>query len=69
MNLKQALKRIEALEARVRELEARPPYQIHYHYEQPQPQYYPQIPTYPVCPWTPTWMGAAGPQLTAAPAQ
>jgi hypothetical protein len=37
MNLKEAMERIEALERRVRELEARPSIANHYHYYQPQP--------------------------------
>lgn len=54
MNLKQALERIEALERRVKELEARPPVQqnYHYHYETG-----PAFPHYPI--WSPntqpTW--------------
>lgn len=53
MNLKQAMKRIEELERKVRELEARPIQQNHYHYHQPQQQLgWPQGPW-----WTgqPTW--------------
>ena len=38
MNLKQAIKRIEELERRVRELESRPNIVTHYHYAQ-QPIY------------------------------
>ena len=54
MNLQKALKRIEELERRVKELETRPAQQIHYHsvpawpvqpdpYYIPQPQWYPPI--------------------------
>ena len=57
MNLKQALERIEALERRVRELEARPEQHIHYHThpaQQPYPAPLPQYPyPNPVLPWTP----------------
>ncbi len=35
MKLADAMKRIEELERKVRELEARQPMQIHYHYAQP----------------------------------
>jgi len=46
MTLKEAKKRIEALEQKVRELEMRPAQQIHYHYPyQPLYQYVPQYPT------------------------
>lgn len=58
MNLKQALERIEALERRVRELEARPEQHVHYHthpvapsyaqpYYAPQPLYPPLLPQVP----------------------
>jgi hypothetical protein len=60
MNLKQALKRIEELERKVSELEARPPQQIHNHYHYPQQQLgYPQGAW-----WTgqPTWTAGAGSQ-------
>jgi hypothetical protein len=59
MNLKQAMKRIEELERKVRELEARPPQQVHHHYHQPQPligQPYQQHPH-----WTPGWPLLPGP--------
>jgi hypothetical protein len=50
MNLKQALARIEELERKVKELEARPAQQIHYHTHQP-PTYQPFMPTvYPTWP-------------------
>jgi hypothetical protein len=39
MTLKDALKRIEELERKVRELEARPAQQMHYHYYWQQPVY------------------------------
>ena len=45
------LKRIEELERKVRELELRPPQQIHYHYTTP-PQ---PIPTQLIQPWQPWW--------------
>lgn len=52
MTLKQALKRIEELEKRVRELEARPPVHHYYHYRPyltlPQPTI-----TQPTQPWGP----------------
>jgi len=50
MNLKQALKRIEELERRVRELELRPPVVIHNY---PQAQYYPYTASLPeqYAPW------------------
>ena len=53
MNLKKALERIEALERKVKELEARPTTQIHYHTHQApfiQP-YYGQPTFVPVQPW------------------
>ena len=45
------LKRIDALERKVKELEARPATQWHYHYQYPQPYY---IPTYVPSP-SPWW--------------
>jgi hypothetical protein len=53
MTLKEAMERIERLEARVRELEARPTQHIHHHYPLAQPYWTPIQPTYPVEPWTP----------------
>lgn len=49
MNLKQALQKIEELERRVKELEARPMGETHhhYHYNYTQPQYQPVNPIYP----------------------
>lgn len=47
MTFKQALQRIEALEAKVRELEARPATVIHYHYHQEVPVYPSFAPSYP----------------------
>ena len=61
MNQKEALKRIEELERRVLELEARPLTQNHYHYHYPQQPA--QIPTYPQQPWIVycgTLQGSAG---------
>ncbi len=66
MNLKEALTRIEELERKVRELEARPAQQVHYHYGVPQPQYFPVIPQPSLTPpFQPHWPqvtlgGAAG---------
>ena len=51
------LKRIDALERKVKELEARPATEFHYHYQQPYYFSYPQYPTYPV--WS-TVTGAIG---------
>jgi hypothetical protein len=61
MNLKQALKRIEELERKVRELEARPPQQVHHHYHQhqPQPLIGQPVPQQPM--WTPGWPLNPGP--------
>ena len=53
MNLKQAKQRIEELERRVKELEARPPQQNHYHYYP-----HPLIGGWPWWTGQPTW--AAG---------
>ena len=50
MTLKEALKHIEALEKRVRELEARPPVEHHHHHYALVTPY--QAPMGPV--WTPT---------------
>ena len=49
MNLKEAIKRIEELERKVRELEARPPQEYHFHYGNPYfvPVYNQQAPCYP----------------------
>lgn len=59
MKLKDALKRIEELEKRVCELEARPLLpareEYHYHYHWPQPTYWPVFPA-PVYPQP--WWGA-----------
>lgn len=58
MNLKQALQRIEELEKRVKELEARP---VEQHFHFPQAPLYPQyvpIPMYPQ-PWSP-WYVTSG---------
>jgi len=61
------LKKIEALEARIRALEARPPMEYHYHYTQPYylPTYNPwwtqptaPYPHYPT--WSPTTCGVGG---------
>lgn len=57
MKLKDALKRIEELERKVKELEARPAQHLHYYYHQ-QPSYYPTYPYYqpwPTIPQGPTW--------------
>jgi hypothetical protein len=64
MNLQQALKRIEELERRVRELETRPTEHHHHHYPQPLWPYY-QQPTIPQPTWTvpQVWCGAVGAQL------
>jgi hypothetical protein len=51
MNLKQALQRIEQLERRVKELEAKPMGETHHHYHYHQPQYQPYNPLYPYQPW------------------
>lgn len=68
MNLKKALERIEALERKVKELEARPMQKYHTHYHNEPPVYQPLLPqpilpTYPFVPWQPTygpqWWGAA----------
>lgn len=58
MNLKEALQRIEALERRVKELEARPEQHIHYHTH---PAPYPANPLFtqpyvaPFQPFIPHW--------------
>lgn len=58
---KELLKRIDDLERKVKELEARPATQIHYHYAQPYPYY---MPTYVPAPqpWYPhpIWSTTAG---------
>lgn len=55
MNLKQAMQRIEELERKVKELEARHPVHTHHHYHQQAPQYYgPTIPAVPQ-PFLPHW--------------
>ena len=54
MNMKEALKRIEELERRVKELEAQPKQEIHYHNYPALPHYVPpSYPWYPqpVLPW------------------
>ena len=64
MNMKEALQRIEELERKVRELEARPPQHLHYHYNWQQPTYAPMLPQ----PWIgPTCIGAAGGMATYGP--
>lgn len=54
MNLKQALQRIEELERKVKELEARPAQQTHIHYHNQPPFYQPILP-HPItpAPWIP----------------
>jgi len=54
MNLAQALKRIEALEERIRKLEAAPKQEVHYHTHQA-PLYGPTMPAWnnPAPLWTP----------------
>ena len=64
MNLKQALKRIDELERRVRELEARPQQVIHYHTHEaspvfPMPSPQPIAPN-PWNPLTPPWIVTCG---------
>jgi hypothetical protein len=62
MNLKQAMQRIEELERKVKELEARPEQHIHYH-THPVSPVYPTPITYPVqpfMPWGTPWCGAIG---------
>jgi hypothetical protein len=65
MTLKDALKRIEELERKVRELEARPAQVFEYHYHQPAPAYAPQYPQYPYqpYPWQPYITWGAGSSL------
>jgi hypothetical protein len=65
MTLKDALKRIEELERKVKELEGRPAHQFHYHH-QPLPQGWPYY-TQPVnpgpympCNWPQIWCGNVG---------
>ena len=61
MTLKDALKRIDELERKVKELEMRPAQQIHYHYTYPQLQYWQApyvLPQY--VPVGPVWIGSAG---------
>ena len=48
MTLKQALKRIEELERKVKELEVRPQTQYHYHYGYQGPVYQPFVQVQPV---------------------
>ena len=58
MTLEQAKKRIEELERKVKELEARPATQ-HWHYHYPPQPYYPSYPNYqpwPTVPLGPTWI-------------
>lgn len=52
MNLKQALERIEALERRVKELEARPEH-VHHHYPLDPTRFQPLPPQWPQPPLTP----------------
>lgn len=67
MNLKQAMKRIEELERRVKELEAQPKQVFEYHYHQPAYQPQPWYPPQPVYPWSPytTWGAGSGTFVTA----
>ena len=53
MNLKNALKRIEELERKVKELETRPMLEYHFHTHNPAPLYQPLLPVLPVYP---TWL-------------
>ena len=74
MNLKQALQRIEELERKVKELEARPRQQIHYHYTQPPYVQPPYVPETNVQPWKPYIVycaheNTAGTQWSAAQAK
>lgn len=73
MKLKEALKRIEELERKVRELEARPPQVLEYHfhtqYVYPVPQY-PLLPVSPQ-PWLPagpTWIANVGTSVSGSSA-
>ena len=69
MNLKEAMKRIEELERRVRELEARPKQEIHYHTHQaPYVAPFQPLPAYPFIPHFPTWTPVCGAHTGAAPA-
>jgi len=74
MNLKEALKRIEELEARVKMLEAQPKQEIHYHnYPAVMPPVQPfnpflTPPTPTPMPWNPPWTvtcGVLGPPISA----
>ncbi len=58
MKLADAMKRIEELERRVRELEAKPAQESHFHYHYAQPV---QLPQYQPQPWwsQPVWCGDA----------
>ncbi len=67
MNLKEAMKRIEELERKVKELESRPAQQIHYHTHQApyvapsqplQPYWTPTTPQPPL--WPNVWLSGAG---------
>ena len=61
---KELLRRIEWLERRVHELEARPTTQHHHYHTHPRyPVFLPApVPTYPAVPWAPypVWCGAQG---------
>lgn len=73
MKLAQAMKRIEDLERKVKELEARPMQETHFHYHNAPPAYQPQISPMipqPFIPWNPMYGGQGyGAQYTAAQAQ